>query len=64
MPSPPLNRRIDYFAMTAMEALLSSKDIEVKLEIRSNLYGHSKEEELAMRAYDIAEIMEAEAGNH
>lgn len=64
MPSPIMNRRIDYFAMAAMQTVIGMDGMDLALARYSAHTGEEKEVVLAKAIYDIAEAMEAEANNH
>ena len=61
---PAMTRRIDYFAMAAMQGMLGVERLEKALIAGERNTGKSRDEILAEWAYTIAEAMEAEAGNH
>ena len=64
MPSPIMNRRIDYFAMAVMQTIIGIDGMDLALAKYSARTGEEKEVVLAKAAYNIAEAMEAEANNH
>jgi len=59
-----MTRRLDYFALEAMSALLVTPHIDKKLNLRAEVYGGDAIEQLAIAAYEIARAMEVEASNN
>lgn len=64
MPLPKMDRRIDYFAMAAMEAIVNLPDFEKRIKLRAKHTGLPIEELVAIWAYEFAVALEAEAETH
>ena len=59
-----MTRRVDYFAMAAMDALLNMDRFQLAVIKAEQETGETRDVILAKWAYTIAEAMEAEAALH
>ena len=59
-----MNKRIDYFAMAAMDALINMDRFQLAVIKAEEETGETRDVILAKWAYKIAEAMEAEAALH